>query len=47
LIEGQQFRLWAAPSPLRRQLLSNPIVSIQQMAAKKRVDLRDEQMCYK
>ena len=38
LIEGQYFRLWPAPSPLRPQLLSNPIVWIQQMAAKKRVD---------
>jgi hypothetical protein len=36
LVEGQQFRLWPAPSRLHRQLLSNPIVWIQQMAAQKR-----------
>jgi hypothetical protein len=34
--EGQRFPLWPPPSPLRRLLLSNPIVWIQQMAAKKR-----------
>jgi hypothetical protein len=34
--EGQRFTLWPPPSPLRRLLLSNPIVWIQQMAAKKR-----------
>src|ERR1700694_4494157 len=37
LIEGQFFRLRPTPSPLHRQLLSNPIVWIQQMAAKQRV----------
>ena len=37
LIEGQHFPLWPAPSPLHRELLSNPIVWIQQMATKKGV----------
>jgi hypothetical protein len=38
LVEGQRFRLWPPPSPWRRQLLSNPIVLVQQMVDKKRVD---------
>ena len=37
LMEGQHFPLWPAPSPMRRQLLSNPIVAIQQIVARKRV----------
>jgi len=36
LIEGQRFALRPTPSPLRRQLLANPIVWIQQVTAKKR-----------
>ncbi len=36
--EGQRFTLWPPPSPLRRQLFSNPIVWIQHMAAKKGPD---------